>query len=94
MEQTKEQLVTDIDDAEDYDFSKMKKLERGRYFREFQQGYSVTIHKSDGSTEMRQVPASSNVVVLDPDVQKHFPDSEAVNRALRGLLALVPQHAA
>lgn len=78
------------DDAEEYDFSKMKRLERGRYFRKFQQGYRVTIHKADGSTEVRDVPPSTNIVVLDPDVQAYFPDSEAVNRALRGLLALVP----
>jgi hypothetical protein len=28
----------------------------------------------------------SNVVVLDPDVAKHFSDSDAVNNALRALL--------
>ncbi len=28
----------------------------------------------------------SNIVVLDPDVAVAFPDSRAVNRALRGLL--------
>lgn len=31
----------------------------------------------------------SNVVVLSPDVAKRFPDSESVNKALRGL-ARVP----
>ena len=30
----------------------------------------------------------SNVVVLAPDVSKVFPDSDAVNSALRGLLRL------
>lgn len=29
----------------------------------------------------------SNVVVLDPDVAREFPDSESVNEALRELLA-------
>lgn len=31
---------------------------------------------------------SSNVVVLDPDVATAFPNSEAVNDALRGLMRL------
>lgn len=94
MNQIKNPKQSETEDAEEYDFSKMKKMERGRYFRELQQGYSVTIHKADGTTEVRQIPANMNVVVLDPDVQAYFPDSEAVNRALRGLLALVPQRAA
>jgi hypothetical protein len=29
--------------------------------------------------------------MLDPDVQQYFPDSEAVNKALRSLIALIPQ---
>jgi hypothetical protein len=29
----------------------------------------------------------SNVVVLEPDVAEKFPNSEAVNRALRGLIS-------
>jgi hypothetical protein len=28
----------------------------------------------------------SNIVVLDPDVAREFPDSESVNRALRELI--------
>ncbi|MCC6697823.1 MAG: hypothetical protein IT365_19505 [Candidatus Hydrogenedentes bacterium] len=31
----------------------------------------------------------TDVVVLDPDVTKAFPDSEAVNEALRALLPIV-----
>ena len=33
----------------------------------------------------------SNVVVLDPDVAKVFPDSESVNQALRALAGII-QH--
>jgi hypothetical protein len=36
----------------------------------------------------QQIREASNVVVIDPDVQKAFPNSKAVNDALRGLLAL------
>jgi hypothetical protein len=32
----------------------------------------------------------TNVVLLDPDVAAAFPDSEAVNKALRALLGAVP----
>ena len=31
---------------------------------------------------------SSNVVVLDPDIVEAFPNAQAVNQALRGLLEL------
>lgn len=35
-----------------------------------------------------QMRGASNVVVLDPDITDAFPNSQAVNRALRGLLEL------
>lgn len=31
----------------------------------------------------------SNIVVIDPDVAKVFPDSESVNEALRALLPII-----
>jgi len=37
--------------------------------------------------------AGSNVVVLDPDVALAFPDSAAVNRALRGLVEIAQREA-
>jgi hypothetical protein len=30
--------------------------------------------------------AGTNLVLLSPDVAKHFPDEQSVNRALRGLI--------
>jgi hypothetical protein len=36
-----------------------------------------------------RVKASSNIVVLDPDVAAAFPNSEAVNKALHSLLEVV-----
>ena len=33
----------------------------------------------------------SNVVVLDPDVAKVFPDAESVNQALRALAEIIQQ---
>ena len=34
----------------------------------------------------KRFAAGSNVVVLDPDLAKRFPDSKAVNQALRSLV--------
>ncbi len=39
-------------------------------------------------THAERYPASSNVVLIDPDLHAIFPDSEAVNHALRDYLAL------
>jgi len=36
----------------------------------------------------REFQESSNVIVLDEDVARAFPNSQAVNEALRGLLKL------
>jgi hypothetical protein len=38
-----------------------------------------------------RVRQGTNIVVLDPDVAKAFPDSRAVNRALRALLRVAPR---
>ncbi|MEN6449740.1 MAG: hypothetical protein ABFC96_04535 [Thermoguttaceae bacterium] len=35
----------------------------------------------------------ANVVVLDPDVAKYFPDRESVNESLRGLVAIIKRQA-
>lgn len=40
-----------------------------------------------------RVREGTNVVVLDPDVAEAFPNSRAVNRALRALLKVVPRRA-
>jgi hypothetical protein len=64
---------------------------RGKHFQAYQRGYKVVIHKEDGSTEERDFILPPGTVLLDPDVRAYFPDSEAVNRALRGLLDLVPR---
>ena len=35
----------------------------------------------------KRIRESTNVVILEPDVAKAFPNDEAVNNALRGLIA-------
>lgn len=39
----------------------------------------------------KQYAEGTNIVLLDPDVAKVFPDSEAVNQALRALARIIEQ---
>jgi hypothetical protein len=40
---------------------------------------------------VKDVLPKRNAVLLEPDVQAHFPDSESVNKALRCLIPLLPK---
>jgi hypothetical protein len=71
----------------EYDFSKGV---RGKHHRAYQQGYQVIVHKSDGTTEVRDFALPEGAVVLDEDVRAYFSDSETVNRTLRELIRLIP----
>lgn len=50
---------------------------------EYDFDYSKTVR---GKYHKRLLEEGANVVVLEPDVAKAFPDSTAVNEALRSLL--------
>ncbi len=39
----------------------------------------------------KQYADGTNIVLLDPDVAKVFPDSEAVNQALRAIAQIIQQ---
>jgi hypothetical protein len=80
-------MPTENEMQPEYDFSGGV---RGKHHAAFQQGYSVTVHKADGTTEQRDFALPEGAVVLAPDVRAYFPDSDSVNRALRGLINLVP----
>ena len=67
----------------EYDFSGGV---RGKHYLAYRQGHTVSITKQDGSVETRFFTAEDGAVMLDPDVKKHFPDSESVNKALRSLI--------
>jgi len=71
-----------------YDFSRGV---RGKHCRAMQGGYTITVHKADGTTVVKDVLPKPNAVLLEPDVQAHFPDSESVNKALRCLIPLLPK---
>lgn len=73
----------------EYDFSGGV---RGKHYKDRQAGYTVTIHKIDGSTEVKHY-GPHNAIALAPDVLKYFPNARAVNHALRSLIALFPKRA-
>ena len=83
-----ERQTADDEMLPEYDFSGGV---RGKHYQAYQRGYQVIIHKMDGTTEVRDFALPEGTVVLDPDIRAYFPDSEAVNRTLRGLISLMPQ---
>lgn len=78
----------DDDLRPEYDFSHAV---RGQHYRPLHEGYTITIHKSDGTTEVQQVMFEPGTVRIEPDVQVYFPDAQAVNRALRSLMSIMEQ---
>ncbi len=63
---------------------------RGKHYQAYRHGFRIIVHKVDGTTEECDYTLPEGAVVLDPDVRAYFPDSDAVNRALRGLIELIP----
>ena len=64
---------------------------RGKHYKAMQTGYTITIHKADGTTVIKDVMPKEGAVVLEPDIRAYFPDSESVNRTLRCLIPLLPK---
>ena len=64
---------------------------RGKHHQAYRRGHTVTIHKTDGSTVVQHFTLEDGAVMLEPDVRAYFPDSEAVNSALRCLIPSLPQ---
>ena len=64
---------------------------RGKHYRALEAGYTVTIHQANGTTVTREVKPREGAVILAPDVQKYFQDSQAVNAALRSIIRLIPK---
>ncbi len=80
----------DDDMLPEYDFSQQEGV-RGKYYRAYREGHTVTIHHADGRTTTRHYQPDKDAIVLEPDVRAYFPDSNAVNSALRALIALIPK---
>jgi hypothetical protein len=63
---------------------------RGKHYKAYRKGHTVKIHKIDGATTVQYFKLEDGAVMLEPDVREYFSDSEAVNKALRSLIALIP----
>ncbi len=79
----------DEDMLPEYDFSQGV---RGKHHKQYQKGHTVTIFHQDGTktTDEFKPEKQDNVIILDPDVKKYFPNSESVNSTLRSLIKLIP----
>jgi hypothetical protein len=64
---------------------------RGKYYRPYQAGHAVRVHREDGTVTTHDFTLEEGAVLLAPDMRAYFPDSEKVNQALRGLIDLIPR---
>lgn len=67
----------------EYDFSGKKGV-RGKYYQAIKDGYMTIVHKTDGSTETTE----TKPIFLEHDLRERFPNSQAVNKALRELVGI------
>jgi hypothetical protein len=70
----------------EYDFSNG---ERGKFYRPLDNGYTVHVRQSDGTTVVNHYTLAEGTILLAPDVREYFSDSETVNDALRSLIQLM-----
>ena len=88
---TKQGDVKHEDMHPEYDFASMRGGVRGKYYKAYRDGHTVKIHKADGTTLVQNFTLEEGTVMLDPDIREYFPNSEAVNNALRCLIPLMPK---
>jgi hypothetical protein len=81
--------VANDDMQPEYDFSGKKGV-RGKYHQAYRQRHTVKIHEADGTVSVQYFTLEEGAVMLEPDVREYFPDSRAVNKALRSLIELIP----
>jgi len=91
MKQAKTGDPTTIEDMRpEYDFSSMKGGARGKYYKAYREGHKVVVHREDGTDSVQYFRLEDGAVMLEPDVREYFPTSDAVNKALRSLIEIVP----
>jgi hypothetical protein len=73
----------------EYDFRGEQGV-RGKYYRAYRQGHTVKIREADGTVTVQHFTLADGAVMLEPDVRAYFPNSKAVNKILRSIIALVP----
>ena len=65
---------------------------RGKYARRLREnGCMIRVIHEDGTFTEKRVPGEM-MIVLELDVWEHFPNSQAVNHALRTLISLVSEN--
>lgn len=86
--------TTDINKVDtmkkEYDFSGITGV-RGKYHKAYRKGHTVTVHNDDGTTQVQYFTQEEGAVMLEPDVRQYFSTSEAVNKALRMLISVLPE---
>ena len=78
----------DTDMLPEYDF---RGGIRGKHSKAYSQGHTVRIRKADRTVVEHRYSLEDGAVMLEPDVREYFSNSEAVNKALRSLITLVPR---
>ena len=68
----------------EYDFSGGV---RGKHYKKLRNGHKTIVTRTDGS----RIVTETKLIALSPDLQTYFPDSKSVERALSGLVALLPE---
>ena len=72
----------------EYDFSSGI---RGKYAKALREnGYTIRVCRADGTFTEKRV-LGEKTILLEPDVLEYFPNSKAVNRALRTLISILPE---
>jgi len=74
----------------EYDFSGMTGV-RGKYHKAYRKGHTVTVYNDDGTSTVQYFTQEDGSVMLEPDVRKYFSTTEAVNKALRMLISIIPE---
>jgi hypothetical protein len=91
MKKAKTEEPTTVEDMRpEYDFSTMKGGVRGKYCKAYREGHKVVVHKKDGTDSVQYFKLEDGAVMLEPDVRKYFPTSDAVNKVLRSLIEIIP----
>jgi hypothetical protein len=85
---TKDESLDNDELLPEYDFAGGV---RGKHYIPYREGHTVQVHKADGTTDIHYFTLEDGAVMLEPDVRQYFPDSDAVNKALRALISLVPE---
>lgn len=79
--------VVEDDMLPEYDF---RGGVRGKHAQSYGEGHTVRVRQASGATLVQHFALTEGTILLEPDVREYFPDSQAVNRALRGLITLIP----